>query len=86
MSLLSKEQFEKIYDKALTMCSIKCKNKYVRDAIKMFRDTNTNIKELKELKPQLRRNYWGMNCYECRCSPDFDYMYKLYCQLEEKQK
>jgi len=78
--MISKEKFEEIYDKALLMCSIKCGNDMVRDAIKLYRECVEKYKDCNDkdyIKQMLKNRKNNIYCYECKCSPDIDYMYKL---------
>jgi hypothetical protein len=76
---MTKKEFEKIYDKAVVICGIKCVNRSRREAIKAYKKY---IKEKKydyanEVRQRIRKDYYGYECYECRCLPDKEYMLKM---------
>jgi len=76
---ITKEQLEVAYQKGLIMCQIKCQNNHTRKAIadyRMLLEAGSNLEDAAHSLERCKRGYFGMYCYECACSPDFDTMLK----------
>jgi hypothetical protein len=70
------EKFNEIYDKAVTMCRIKCINVNRRQIVSLFRDGSFKLSDESRLKSLKKKNF-EYDCCECRCTPDREYMFKL---------
>jgi hypothetical protein len=75
---MTEEQFNKIYADALKMCRIKCMNNKRRDAIRQYKVflKSGDLKYASNAKEQIKKDYWGFECYECSCVPLKKYMFE----------
>lgn len=76
---ITKEEFQKIYELSNKVCAIKCSNNHTRMQIKFRRQYKD------ESYPITRHDYMG-DCYECRCSPDMDFMFAELNRLLKKKE
>jgi len=76
---MTEKEFNKIYEKSILMCKIKCVNSNIREAIKDYKIYKKGKDEVyaRQAAERMKKGYYGYECYECRCLPDKEYMLKL---------
>ena len=87
---MTREEFDKIVDRATLVCQMKCSNSNVRRAINDLREARkeNDMEHTDYLFETIRyrENHDCNDHWECRCSPDEDFMFKEINRIINKKK